>query len=82
MYFENIHETDNNGYPYFKDSAENVTLPTGSVTFWDAERKGIYYEFIFDIPQEELNQYNLYGYFVTCDTLTEGNWKVTFPLEA
>lgn len=30
---------------------------------------------------EELSRYRVFGDFWTCETLTEGNWQVTFPLE-
>jgi hypothetical protein len=36
---------------------------------------------VFDIPQSEISNYTLYGYFVASGMLTKGNWKVTFPLE-
>lgn len=40
-----------------------------------------YIDFVFDIPPEELEHYTLYGNFYTASTLTEGLWRVTFPLE-
>lgn len=40
-----------------------------------------YCEYVFDIPQEEIEQYSLYGDFVTSGMHTEGNWRVTFPLK-
>lgn len=39
-----------------------------------------YCEYVFDIPQEEISGYRLYGDFVTSGMLTEGHWRVTFPL--
>ena len=38
-------------------------------------------EYVFDISQEELKKYTIYGDFIAGGVNTEGNWKVTFPLE-
>ena len=35
----------------------------------------------YDISLDELQNYSIIGNFVTCDTLIEGNWKVSFPIE-
>lgn len=40
-----------------------------------------YDEYIFNIPKSEIQNYSLYGNFVTSGMFTEGNWQVTFPLE-
>ncbi len=40
-----------------------------------------YHEYVFDIPREALEEYSLYGNFVTSEMKTEGQWRVTFPLE-
>lgn len=40
-----------------------------------------YFEYVFEIPQEEIADYELYGYFILSDGTTKGNWQVTFPLE-
>ena len=52
-----------------------------SVSFWDSERSGSYEEYIFDVSPHEINDYTLYGDFYTCNSLTNGDWQVTFPLE-
>lgn len=39
-------------------------------------------EYVFDISKEELKNYNIYGDFVAGGLNTEGDWKITFPLEA
>jgi hypothetical protein len=52
-----------------------------SVSFWDSERIGSYEEYIFDVTPSEINNYELYGHFWTCNSLTNGDWQVTFPLE-
>lgn len=38
-------------------------------------------EYVFDIKKEELKDYDFYGDFVTGGINTEGNWRITFPLE-
>lgn len=40
-----------------------------------------YFEYVFDIPQEEIADYELYGNFIISEGYTKGNWQVTFPLE-
>lgn len=81
-YYTNILETDNHGYLTLKDSDGNQLSCSASVSFWDEERCGSYKEEIFSISADELNNYTLYGDFWTCNSLTEGNWQVTFPLES
>lgn len=39
-------------------------------------------EYVFDISQDELKNYTIYGDFIASGLNTEGNWKITFPLEA
>ncbi len=39
-----------------------------------------YEEYIFDIPQDEISDYTLYGDFSIAGLRTEGNWRVTFRL--
>lgn len=40
-----------------------------------------YEEYVFDITPEALSHCTLRGDFYTASTLTEGNWRITFPLE-
>jgi len=82
VYFENIHETDNHGYVYFQNDIGEKIESIAGVSFWDSEQQGSYTEYIFEIPQEKIENYTMYGYFVTSNSLTEGNWEVTFPLES
>lgn len=79
--FENIRETDNHGYVYFQNEAGEEIESIASIGFEDNEQQHSYDEYIFSIPQEEIADYTMYGYFVTADSLTRGNWEVTFPLE-
>ncbi len=38
-------------------------------------------EYAFDVPQEELSKYSLFGDFIHAEKRVDGNWSVTFPLE-
>ena len=80
-YYENILETDNHGYVYLVNAAGDEIRSEASVSFWDSERSGSYEEYIFDVTPSEINNYELYGHFWTCNSLTNGDWQVTFPLE-
>lgn len=65
------------------ENATGTTL-TAAVSYFTSEADGKrmdYIDFVFDIPPEELGSYALYGNFYTASTLTEGLWRVTFPLE-
>ncbi|MEL7657981.1 MAG: hypothetical protein AAGU75_18970, partial [Bacillota bacterium] len=41
-----------------------------------------YGNYVFDLPQDEIGGYTLYGDFVTSGLKVEGRWRVTFPLES
>ncbi len=77
---------DNHGWMYFKDKDGNKIVSTASINFANhtdhSPGRIDYCDYIYDIPQNEISNYTLYGNFVTCNTLTKGNWKVTFPLES
>ena len=55
----------------------------GSVSFYEGSgKKRIdYRDSVFLIPQEELQDYRLYGDFVISEGFHEGNWQVTFPIK-
>ena len=70
------------GEVYLVDNKNDTVECESTVAFWDEEEIGSYEEYIFDIsPETDLEEYELYGDFVTCNSLTAGNWEVTFPLE-
>lgn len=76
----NVRETDNHGFIWL-EGADGTRVEELYVVMFDEDTTG-YYEYIFDVPVDELAAYSLHGDFVTCDTgLTKGNWRVTFPLE-
>ena len=75
---------DNHGFIFLKDSTGNEIQCDYNIFFKEVsdsgEEVGVN-EYIFNISKDEIKHYKLYGDFVTSDLLTEGNWKVTFPLE-
>ncbi len=82
-YYEDILKTDNHGFLSLrnKTSGEVCTSST-SLSFFDEEGKGSYQDYLFpDIPPEELENYELWGSFVTSQGSVQGNWSVTVPLE-
>ncbi|MGM9619137.1 MAG: hypothetical protein ACI3W8_04815 [Oscillospiraceae bacterium] len=80
-YYENILETDNHGTLWLRDGSGAEYQCEAAGSFWDAEQRGSYEEYIFDVPAEDLPDCTLWGDFTVCGTLTRGNWQVTFPLD-
>ncbi|MDO5155961.1 MAG: hypothetical protein Q4D51_08335 [Eubacteriales bacterium] len=80
--YDDILNTDNHGVLVLKNSAGEVVEYASSISFWDSERINSYEEYIFDIPVEELKNYEMWGEFTTCNSgPIYGDWEVTFPLE-
>lgn len=79
-YYEDILRYDNHGSVYLENGNETL-YPVQSYSFWDEEKKGSYDEYIFDISYDDLQNYKIIGNFVTSQTLIEGNWQVSFPIE-
>jgi len=76
--------SDNHGYFYFKDKDGSDTQCLYNISFNEYENEGRvrYNEFVFDIPQSQIDEYEIYGHFVAGGILTEGYWQITFPLTA
>lgn len=75
---------DNHGYFFVKDKIGNKIQCDYNVSFVDnfnCENRVDYNEYVFDISKKELDEYLLYGTFKTGGLFTEGNWKVTIPIE-
>ena len=81
VHYDDILEYDNHGDVYLTNADGAEINAVYSISFWDESHEGSYQEYLFDITAEELPAYKLTGYFVTCDTLINGNWQITFPLE-
>ena len=45
------------------------------------DERANYVEYAFDVPQNELDQWLLYGDFYHATGRIDGNWSITFPLE-
>lgn len=77
-------KNDNHGSFYLKDTNGGMVECNANIYFsnqYEQQEDRIdYCEYVFTIPKEEIGNYSLYGDFVTSDMLTEGNWRVTFPL--
>ena len=80
LYFEDILSYDNHGYIRMYDKDGNQA-ESYHFSFWDDKKVGSYEEIIYDISPEDIEDYKAFGYFVTCKSLTEGYWQVTFPLK-
>ena len=81
--FENVLETDNHGYIYFKDDDGGIIHAETNCAFaMDPEGKARYEEFIFDLSGKDMDSLSPHGNFVTSQSLIRGSWSVTFPLES
>lgn len=81
---ENRLQYDNHGWLYLLDENGQEVESDGSFDFRRDKDDGQtedYMETVFSVPEEDIGSYRLCGTFVTCDTLTEGGWSVTFPME-
>lgn len=64
----------------FEDGSD-VIFEDGMEVQPASDDSGRSYVYSFNVPENELGSYKLNGYFVTCDTLIEGDWEVTFPMK-
>lgn len=76
-------DKDAHEWIYLKDKNGETVYPYGTVDFrtYEDGAQIIGRDYIFDIPQDEIQNYKLYGDFITNEMLTQGNWKVSFHLE-
>ena len=83
VYYKDILKTDNHGMIALINKETGKTISAdGSVTFFDDVGESSYEDYIFtEISAETLDEYDLYGEFITSSGSIEGNWSVTFPLE-
>ena len=75
---------DNHGFLYFKDKSGNKIDSNyifHFIEYDDQEVRIGYSNYVFNIPQDEISNYTLFGDFYTSGMKTDGNWRVTFPLE-
>lgn len=76
-------DKDAHEWIYLMDKNGETVHPYGTVDFrtYEDGAQIIGRDYIFDIPQDEIQNYKLYGDFITNEMLTQGNWKVSFHLE-
>lgn len=74
---------DNHGYFYLKDAGGNTVACDTNYYFMEETTEGRtdYIEYVFSITPEALAECSLFGHFWISGQLTEGNWRITFPLE-
>lgn len=81
--YDNVLVTDNHGYIYFKnDKGEKIQCVANVGFSMGDSHQERYEEYVFDLSDVDLTEYEAYGHFVTCDTHVTGDWSVTFPLES
>lgn len=78
-------DNDNHGFFYLKDGNGNRVDHNYSFAFsnqYEQPGRIEYDNYVFDLPQDEIGGYTLYGDFVTSGLKVEGRWRVTFPIES
>ena len=80
---KNSLNNDNHGFFFLQNEAGESIEEVGSVSFREGagENRIDYRDSLFSVPQEELQNYGLYGDFVIAEGFHEGNWQVTFPIK-
>lgn len=79
--YADILETDNHGRIYLKNENGEAVYYQYSVSFRDDDGRDNYQEYVFPIPADGLDSYEIWGEFWTCSSgPIKGNWQVTFPL--
>ena len=81
VYYEDIHRTDNHGWVWLLPQEGPRIMPLCSGAFWDEAHAGSYEDYVFDADASALEGAELRGEFTTSDTLIEGPWEITCPLE-
>lgn len=79
--YSDILETDNHGWIYLKNKNGEIDYGQNNVAFWADNETDSYEEYVFNIPVDDLNSYEIWGEFWTCNGGSiKGDWQVTFPL--
>ena len=76
-------QNDNHGFLQLQGREGERLEALYTVSFcnqWESEGRVDYQEFVFDVPEAEIGQYQLIGAFTTSGMRTEGSWSVTFPM--
>ena len=83
MLFRSL-SNDNHGLFHLKDTTGNKIDSNYTFHFIEYDDQEVrigYSNYVFNIPQDEISNYTLFGDFYTSGMKTDGNWRVTFPLE-
>ena len=81
------HQFDDHAALYLKNEAGAIILANsiyrGGYISGDPEsyKRADYIDFVFDVPNDLLSDYKLYGDFYSATTRIDGDWSITFPLE-
>ena len=80
---ENALDNDDHGFFFLQNEAGETIEEVGSISFREGtgEKRIDYRDSVFLVPQEELQNYRLYGDFVISEGFHEGNWQVTVPIK-
>lgn len=72
-------KNDNHGFLYMLDENGNK-LSCDGMAYFNLNDES-YIEYVFSVPQSDIGKYTLHGEFVISNNRTEGNWRVTIPVE-
>ena len=80
---ENSQDNDNHGFFFLQNEAGETIEEAASISFYEGtgENRIDYRDAVFQISQDELPNYRLYGDFVISEGFHEGNWQGTFPIK-
>ena len=79
---DDLLDNDNHAALYLTGAHGTVVEPEASYSVWAEEGSGdSYEEYVFSLSPEEAAGCRLTGDFFLSGSHTQGNWKVTFPLE-
>jgi len=80
--FEDIRRTDNHGGVWFVNETTGETFESiGNISYFAENLADSYDEALYEISPDQLKNCALCGKFITCDTLIEGRWELTFPIQ-
>lgn len=78
-------DLDNNGMVYLQNANGKIIEPIAGMH--GCEERGNaenltadYMDYVFDVSENELSEYTLYGYFGKYTNMVKGDWEVTFTL--
>lgn len=79
--YDDVFNTENQGNVYLKDKNGEVVYYSSSVSVRADNNIDSYDEYTFNIPVEELKDYEIWGAFQTgSQKPVKGKWQVTFPI--